>query len=99
VIAFGLGGIYTEVLKDISLSLAPVDKEAALRLIKSIKTYALLAGVRGEAPADIEMLAEMLVKFSQLPFIYPQLAEADLNPVFVYGQGAVAVDARLITEN
>ena len=96
VVAFGLGGIYTEVLKDVSLGLAPLDKEAALALIQSIKTYPLLAGVRGEAPADIEALADMLVKFSRLPFLYPQLAEADLNPVFVYEQGAVAVDARLI---
>jgi len=99
VMAFGLGGIYTEVLKDISLGLAPLDKEAALKLIQSIKTYPLLAGVRGEAPADIETLAIMLAKFSQLPFIYPQLAEADLNPIFAYEQGAVAVDARLIMIN
>jgi acyl-CoA synthetase (NDP forming) len=101
VIAFGLGGIYTEVLKDISLALAPLDKETASRLIKSIKTYPLLAGTRGEAPADLEALADMLVKFSELPFLYPQLAEADLNPVFVYeqGAGAVAVDARLIIED
>jgi acyl-CoA synthetase (NDP forming) len=99
VIAFGLGGIYTEVLKDIRLGLAPLDKEAALTLIKGIKTYPLLAGVRGEAPADLGALAEMLVKFSELPFIYPQLAEADLNPVFVYEQGAVAADARLIAGN
>jgi len=98
VIAFGLGGIYTEVLKDISLSIAPLDKAAALKLIQSIKTYPLLAGVRGEAPADLEALAEMLSKFSQLPFIYPQLAEADLNPVFAYESGAVAVDARLIID-
>lgn len=96
VIAFGLGGIYTEVLKDVSLALAPLDKEAALALIQSIKTYPLLAGVRGEAPADVEALAEMLAQFSELPFIYPQLAEADLNPVFAYEKGAVTVDARLI---
>ena len=98
VIAFGLGGIYTEVLKDISLGLAPLDKAAALTLIQSIKTYPLLAGVRGEAPADIDSLAEMLTQFSQLPFLYPQLAEADLNPVFVYEKGALAADARLIKE-
>jgi acyl-CoA synthetase (NDP forming) len=96
VIAFGLGGIYTEVLKDISLRLAPLDKETALEMIKSIKTYPLLAGARGEAPADLEAIADMLVKFSNIPFLYPQLAEADLNPVFVYEQGAIAVDARLI---
>ena len=99
VIAFGLGGIYTEVLKDISLGLAPLDEAEALRLIQSIKTYPLLAGARHEAPADIKALTEMLVKFSELPFIYPQLAEADLNPVFVYEQGAVAADARLITKD
>jgi len=98
VIAFGLGGIYTEVLKDVSLAIAPLDEAQALRLIQSIKTYALLAGTRGEKPADVQTLAAMLAKFSTLPFIYPQLAEADLNPVFVYEQGAVAVDARLIVQ-
>ncbi|MCL1976105.1 MAG: acetate--CoA ligase family protein [Firmicutes bacterium] len=96
VIAFGLGGIYTEVLKDICLGLAPLNKEAALKLIQSIKSFPLLAGVRKEAPADLESLANMLAQFSELPFIYPQLAEADLNPVFVYEQGVMVADARLI---
>ncbi len=96
VIAFGLGGIYTEVLKDITLGIAPLSKSQALEMIKGIKTYALLAGVRGEKPADIEYLAEMLAKFSELPLKYPQLQEADLNPVFVYNKGAAIADARLI---
>lgn len=100
VIVFGMGGIYTEVLKDITLRVAPVTKQEALKMIRSIKTYPLLAGVRGDKPSDIDSLAELLVKFSYLPFIYPELAEADLNPVFVYeeGKGALAADARLILD-
>ena len=96
VVAFGLGGIYTEVLKDIVLKVAPVDKETALDMIKSIKTYDLLKGVRGEKGADIDALADTIVTFSQLPFMYPNIEEGDLNPVFVYEKGLTVVDARII---
>lgn len=96
VVAFGLGGIYTEVLKDVALAIAPLDEAGALKLIQSIRTYPLLAGVRGEKPADLQTLAKMLARFSELPFHYPNLQEADLNPVFVYEDGAVVVDARFI---
>ena len=96
VVAFGLGGIYTEALKDIAIRVAPLSKAEALDIISSVKAYKLLKGVRGEAPCDIEALAEMLVKLSELPFVYPDISEIDLNPVFAHKTGAVAADARII---
>ena len=96
VIAFGLGGIYTEVLKDIVLKVAPVTKEGAMEMIKSIKAYDILKGVRGDKPSDIDALADTIVTFSKLPFIYPDIIEGDLNPVFVYEKGITLVDARII---
>lgn len=96
VIAFGLGGIYTEVLKDIVLKVAPVTKEGAMEMIKSIKAYDILKGVRGDKPSDIDALADTIVTFSKLPFLYPDIIEGDLNPVFVYEKGITVVDARII---
>jgi len=96
VVAFGLGGIYTEVLKDIVLRVAPVDRAGAEEMIKSIRTYPILKGIRGQEPADIDTLADAIVNFSRLPFLYPDLAEADLNPVFVFPKGVMVGDVRLV---
>ncbi len=96
VVAFGLGGIYTEVLGDLALRVAPVSKETAMEMIESIQTYQILKGVRGEKPVDFDALAEAIVRFSELPFRYPEITEADLNPVFAYESGIVAVDARIL---
>lgn len=96
VVICGMGGIYTEILKDISLRIAPVSKEDALEMLHELKTWPLLAGARGQAPADVDGLAELIHKFSQLPFIYPQLKEGELNPVFVYQDRVEAADARII---
>lgn len=96
VIAFGLGGIYTEVLKDIVLRVAPVDRMGAEEMIRSIRTYPILKGIRGQEPADLDALAEAIVNFSRLPFLYPDLEEADLNPVFVFPQGVLVGDVRLV---
>jgi len=96
VIAFGLGGIYTEVLKDVVLRIAPVTKETALDMIESIRSSAILKGIRGGAPADLDALAETIVNFSQLPFRYSDISEADLNPVLVFEKGLVALDARIL---
>ena len=96
IVAFGLGGIYTEVLKDIVLHTAPIAKAEALGLIKSIRCFKILEGVRAQPAADLEALAEMIAAFSQLPFLYPNLTEADLNPVFASANGAVVGDVRLI---
>lgn len=96
VIAFGLGGIYTEVLKDIVLRVAPVDRLGAEEMIRSIRTYPILKGIRGQEPADLDALAEAIVNFSRLPFLYPDIEEADLNPVFVFPKGVFVGDVRLV---
>jgi acyl-CoA synthetase (NDP forming) len=99
VVAFGLGGIYTEVLKDIVLRVAPVDLRGAQEMIRSIRTYPILKGIRGQEPADLDALAEAIVNFSQLPFLYPDIEEADLNPVFVFLKGVLVGDVRLVRSN
>jgi acyl-CoA synthetase (NDP forming) len=95
-VAFGMGGVYTEVLRDITFRVAPVGRDEALNMIREIKMYPLLRGVRGEAPADVDALAGMIGAFSMLPFRYPDIHEADLNPVFVYEDGALAADVRIL---
>ncbi len=96
VLAFGLGGIYTEVLRDVALRVAPVDRDEADAMIRSLRTFPILAGARGQRPCDLDALAELLVKVSELPFRYPEIAELDLNPVFAGPDGAVVGDVRVI---
>ena len=96
VVAFGMGGIYTEVLKDVTFRVAPVSEETAREMIGEIKMYPLLKGVRGEAGCDLDALAKAIAAFSELPFRYPDLEEADLNPIFLYEDGLCAVDARIL---
>jgi acetyltransferase len=98
VVAFGLGGIYTEVWQDIALRVAPIGRAEAEAMIREIESLPLLEGVRGESPRDLDALADTLVTFSQLPFRYPAIDEVDLNPVFLFAQGCglVAGDVRVI---
>jgi len=96
VVAFGLGGIYTEIWRDIALRVAPVDRAEAECMIREIKSIRLLEGVRGQAPRDLDALADVLVTFSQLPFRYPEVDEVDLNPVFLFSEGLVVGDVRVI---
>ncbi len=96
VIAFGLGGIYTEVLRDVALRVAPVDRAEAGAMIRSLRAFPILAGARGQRPCDLDALADLLVKVSELPFRYPEIAELDLNPVFAGPDGAVVGDVRVI---
>lgn len=96
VVAFGMGGIYTEVLKDVTFRVAPISEETARKMIGEIKMYPLLCGVRGEAGCDLDALAKAIAAFSELPFRYPDLEEADLNPVFLYEDALCAVDARIL---
>ena len=97
-VMFGLGGVWVEVLKDISFRLAPLSAEDARGMIQEIKGYPILAGMRGEPPADTDALGEVLQKIGQLAYEFPDIAEMDVNPVFVFekGKGAVAADARII---
>jgi acetyltransferase len=96
IVAFGLGGIYTEVWRDLSLRVAPVDLEEARQMIRGISAYPILAGVRGEAASDLEALAEVIVAVSQLPFLAPEIEELDCNPVFVLPCGLLVGDVRII---
>lgn len=95
-VMFGLGGIFAEVLKDVSFRLAPVAPSAAREMIEEIRGYPVLAGARGRPPADVEALADTIVRLSALALdLEAELAELDINPLFVMekGKGVVAADA------
>ncbi|RPJ83752.1 MAG: acetyl-CoA synthetase, partial [Acidobacteria bacterium] len=96
VVAFGVGGIHTEILRDISLRVAPVGRAEAEAMIHQIRSFAILAGARGRPPCDLSALADTLVTVSRLPFLYPEIAEIDLNPVFVFEKGLLVGDVRVI---
>jgi acetyltransferase len=96
VIAFGVGGIYTEILQDISLRIAPLDYDEANAMMREIKAFPILEGTRGQPTRDLNAVAKILVDFSRLPFHYPEIVEADLNPVFVFSTGALVGDVRVI---
>ena len=98
VLMFGIGGILVELLKDVSFRIAPVTKRDAEEMIKEIKGYELLQGYRGQEPAHIPSLEQLIVKVSQLVEQNPQIKELDLNPIFAYKDGAVAIDARITLE-
>jgi acyl-CoA synthetase (NDP forming) len=98
VIMFGLGGILVEVLKDVSFRIVPVTERDAREMIKEIKGYPVLQGYRGQKPASIPALEQLIVKVSQFVEKNPQVKELDLNPIFAYPDKAVAVDARIILE-
>jgi acetyl-CoA synthetase (ADP-forming) len=95
-VTFGLGGIYTEIWRDFSLRVAPIDIAEAQTMIREIKSLPMLEGARGQTPCDLETLARVLVTFSQLPLRYPEIAEIDLNPVFLMAEGLVVGDVRVI---
>jgi acetyl coenzyme A synthetase (ADP forming)-like protein len=98
VIVFGMGGIYVEVLKDVTFRLAPFDEIEAEEMVASVRAFPLLQGVRGEPPSDLPALYAVLGRVAQLALDLPQVQELDLNPVIVRpsGEGAYAVDARLV---
>jgi acetate---CoA ligase (ADP-forming) len=98
VIALALGGIYVEVLQDVTFRLAPFDRTEAEEMVSSLRAFPLLQGVRGESPSDLPALYTILGRVAQLALDLPQVQELDLNPVIVRsaGEGAFAVDARLV---
>jgi acetyl-CoA synthetase (ADP-forming) len=98
VLMFGLGGVFVEILKDVSFRIVPVTKRDAREMIREIKGYPILEGYRGQKPANINALEDMIVKVSDFVEQNPQIKELDLNPVFAYPDKAVAVDARIILE-
>jgi len=95
-VLFGLGGIFVEVLKDVSIRVCPIEKHEALEMLDGIKGAPLLKGARGTAPVDKEMLAGLLVNTSKMLYENQWIAELDLNPVIAYADGYLAVDVRAI---
>lgn len=96
VMMFGLGGVMVEILKDVAFRVVPINERDARQMIDEIKGKPLLDGYRGSEPADIGKLRELLLKVSSFIEAHPEVAELDLNPVFAYKDGAIAVDARIV---
>jgi acetyltransferase len=94
-IMFGLGGIYVEVLKDVSFRLAPLKPSDVDAMLHEIKAYPLLKGIRGEEPSDVQSIKETILKVSQLVTDFPGIAELDINPYKVFPKGGIAIDARI----
>jgi acyl-CoA synthetase (NDP forming) len=98
VLMFGLGGIFVEILKDVAFRIVPLEKRDAAEMVHEIKGFPLLQGYRGSEPVDIVNLENILLKVSEFVEKTPEIKELDLNPIFAYKDGAVAVDARVILE-
>lgn len=96
VVMFGLGGIMVEVLKDVTFRVVPLEERDAAQMIEEIKGKAILDGVRGQPPLDKAAVRNVLLKVSEFVMSNPDVRELDLNPLLVYPQGAIAVDARIV---
>ena len=97
-VAFGLGGVLVEVLKDITFRLAPATKQDALSMLDGIQAHEMLKGVRGADPANRDAIADIIVNVSQLITDFPEIAEMDLNPVFATKKDAIAADVRIVVD-
>jgi acetyl coenzyme A synthetase (ADP forming)-like protein len=97
-VAFGLGGILVEILKDVTFRLAPVSRDEALSMLDGIKAADVLKGARGTEPINREALASLIVNVSRLIDEVPQIVELDLNPVFARPDGATAADVRIVVD-
>ncbi len=98
VLMFGLGGIWVELLKDVSFRIVPLLPRDAREMIREIKGFPLLEGYRGSPPSHLPTLEDMLLKVSSFVEANPEIGGLDLNPVFAYPDGAMAADARIILE-
>jgi acyl-CoA synthetase (NDP forming) len=98
-VMFGLGGLYVEVLRDVVLRLSPLRDIDAREMIREIKSYRMLEGVRGEPARDLDALADVLLRVSQLAQRHPQITELDINPLLALERGVIAVDARVTVSN
>lgn len=96
VLMFGLGGVFVEVLKDVAFRIVPITPRDARQMVREIKGYPVLEGIRGQDPADVAALEQLLLRVSEFAEQHPEIAELDLNPIFAYKDGALAVDARVV---
>lgn len=97
-VMFGLGGVFVEILKDVTFRIAPLNEEEAREMITEVKAYPLLKGYRNRPPVDIEAIVNILLNASKLVMDHQEIKELDLNPVMVYKTGAITVDARIILD-
>ena len=97
-IAFGMGGVFVEVLEDISFRVVPITRQDAIEMLKEIKALKILKGYRGKPPVDFEALVDILLKTSKMLECNPEIKELDINPIFALPDRAVAGDARIIVE-
>ena len=97
-VAFGLGGVLVEVMKDITFRLAPATRDDALSMLDGIAAAEMLKGVRGADPVNREALATLIENVSQLIADFPEISEMDLNPVFATKSGAIAADVRIVVD-
>lgn len=98
VVMFGLGGIFVEICRDVSLRVAPVDWETARDMILEIKGSQVIRGARGGEPADMDAIINVITAVSMMLGENPYIKELDINPLVVYPGGAVAVDARILAD-
>jgi acyl-CoA synthetase (NDP forming) len=96
VLMFGLGGVFVEVLRDVAFRVVPLEPRDARQMVREIQGWPLLEGYRGQDPADVIAIEEILLNLSAFIEQHPEISELDLNPVIVYSKGAVAVDARVL---
>lgn len=97
-IMFGMGGIFVEIFKDVVFRIAPIERNNAHKMVKSVKVFPMLDGFRGKPKADIETLQKMIVSLSDLVLDNPEIREIDINPLLVHenGKGATVADVRII---
>jgi acyl-CoA synthetase (NDP forming) len=95
-VMFGLGGIFTEVLKDVSFRVAPLERRDAEEMIEEIRGYRLLTGARGQANYDLDATIDLLLSVSRLLIDHQEIKELDLNPVRLYHRGLLVLDARIM---
>ncbi|MSQ24857.1 MAG: acetyl-CoA synthetase [Dehalococcoidia bacterium] len=98
VVMFGLGGIFVEVMKDVSFRIVPLAARDAAQMVREIKGFPVLQGVRGQEPADLAAIERAIMQLSAFAEKHPEIKEIDLNPVLVYRSGLIAVDARVVLE-
>jgi len=98
VITFGLGGVFVEIMKDVSQRIAPLTKHDVDTMVRSIRSYAILTGARGGRAADIESLKDTIFRIAQIALDFPEISELEVNPVMVgdEGKGTYAVDALVV---
>ena len=95
---FGLGGIFVELLKDVTFRVAPITEQEAAEMVVGVRAYPLLNGYRNTPPADVKAIVNLLMCVSKLVMDHPEIKELDLNPIMAYEKGAKTVDARIILE-